>query len=57
MDFAVDLTARQHENLHDGRRVADLDYLPKDEFVIEKVGRTDQRQFQDLGIEYYRYVS
>jgi len=57
MEFAVDLTARQYENLHDGRRVADLDYLPKDEFVIEKVGRTDQRQFQDLGIEYYRYVS
>lgn len=57
MEFAVDLNARQYENLHDGRRVADLDYLPKDEFIIEKVGRTDQRQFQDLGIEYYRYVS
>ena len=57
MRFAVDLNARQYENLHDGRRVVDLDYLPKDEFVIEKIGRIDQRQFQDLGIEYYRYVS
>jgi hydroxymethylglutaryl-CoA synthase len=57
MEFAVDLSARQYENLHDGRRVANLDYLPKDEFIIEKVGRTDQRQFSDMGIEYYRYVS
>jgi hydroxymethylglutaryl-CoA synthase len=57
MEFAVDLNERQYAALHDGRRVTDLDYLPKNEFVIEKVGRTDQRQFQDLGIEYYRYVS
>lgn len=57
MESAVDLTAEQYENLHDGRRVTGLDYPPRDEFVIEKVGRTEQRQFQDLGIEYYRYVS
>ncbi len=56
MEFAVDLNMQQYEALHDGRRVADLGYAPKDEFVIEKVGRTDQRQFQDVGIEYYRYV-
>jgi hydroxymethylglutaryl-CoA synthase len=57
MEFAVDLSAPQYEALHDGRRAAGLDYLPRHEFVIDKVGRTDQRQFQDLGIEYYRYVS
>ena len=56
MDFAVDLNQRQYEALHDGRHVPDLHCLPKDEFVIEKVGQTDQRQFQDVGIEYYRYV-
>ncbi len=56
MELAVDLTAAQYEALHDGRRVTGLDYLPRHEFVIDKVGRTDQRQFQDLGIEYYRYV-
>lgn len=56
MELAVDLNAAQYEALHDGRRVTGLDYLPSHEFVIEKVGRTDQRQFQDLGIEYYRYV-
>ena len=56
MKFAVDLNEKQYAGLHDGRRVTDLDYLPKDEFVIEKIGQTDHRQFQDMGIEYYRYV-
>jgi hydroxymethylglutaryl-CoA synthase len=56
MEFAVDLDASQYEALHDGRRVIGLSYLPRHEFVIDKVGHTDQRQFQDLGIEYYRYV-
>jgi hydroxymethylglutaryl-CoA synthase len=56
MELAVDLTAAQYEALHDGRRATGLEYLPHHEFVIDKVGHTDQRQFQDLGIEYYRYV-
>ena len=43
--------------MHDGRRATNLDYLPQQEFVIDKVGRSDERQFQDIGIEYYRYVS
>jgi hydroxymethylglutaryl-CoA synthase len=57
MNFAVDLNEKQYNALHDGKRALGLDYLPKDEFIIEKVGRSDQRQFQDVGIEYYRYVS
>jgi hydroxymethylglutaryl-CoA synthase len=57
MDFAVDLNESQYAALHDGKRAPGLDYLPKDEFIIEKVGRSDHRQFQDVGIEYYRYVS
>jgi hydroxymethylglutaryl-CoA synthase len=56
MELAVDLNAAQYEALHDGRRVTGLNYIPRHEFVIDKVGRTDQRQFQDIGIEYYRYV-
>ncbi|MEQ9562286.1 MAG: hydroxymethylglutaryl-CoA synthase [Woeseiaceae bacterium] len=56
MTLAVDLNASQYEALHDGRRPAGLAYMPKQEFVIDKVGHSDQRQFQDLGIEYYRYV-
>jgi len=56
MDFAVDLTFEQYAALHDGRRVGGLEYAPKNEFVIEHVGQTDERHFADLGIEYYRYV-
>jgi hydroxymethylglutaryl-CoA synthase len=56
MEFAIDLTQKQYEDLHDGRRVSGLDYIAHDEFVIDRVGSTDQRHFQDLGIEYYRYV-
>lgn len=57
METAVDLDADQYAALHDGRRVQGLQVLPRDEFVIEKVGQSAERQFQDLGIEYYRYVS
>lgn len=56
MELAVDLTREQYEALHDGRRVTGLDYVPQNEFVIERVGCSDQRQFQDVGIEYYRYA-
>jgi hydroxymethylglutaryl-CoA synthase len=57
MEFAIDLDREQYEALHDGRRVIGLDYEPNDEFVIEKVGDSDDRHFQDIGIEYYRYAA
>ena len=57
MEFAVDLNEQQYADLHDGRRVKGLDYIAKDEFVIDRVGQQEQRQFTDLGIEYYRFVS
>lgn len=56
MEYAVDLTEQQYADLHDGRRVSDLGHVPRDEFVIDRVGSADQRQFQDLGIEYYKYA-
>jgi len=56
MDFTIDLTQQQYADLHDGRRPKGLDYLPRSEFIIDRVGESDQRQFTDLGIEYYRYV-
>lgn len=56
MEFAVDLNREQYEALHDGRRVIGLDYIPRHEFIIDRVGATDQRHFQDMGIEYYRYA-
>ncbi len=57
MRFALDLDRAQYEALHDGYHVSGLDYVAKNEFVIERVGHSDERHFSDLGIEYYRYVS
>ena len=56
MNVALDLNFEQYKALHDGRRTDGLDYVPRDEFVIADVGKSDERHFADLGIEYYRYV-
>ncbi|MGB5579800.1 MAG: hypothetical protein WBM68_04495 [Woeseia sp.] len=57
METTIDLNSEQYAALHDGRAVRGLDIFPREEFVIDKVGTSAERQFQDLGIEYYRYVS
>ena len=57
MKFAVDLSREQYEALHDGRRVSGLDYVPNNEFVIDRVGGHEDRQFSDLGIEYYKFIA
>ena len=56
MATSVDLTQEQYEALHDGRRVAGLHHDLRGEFVIDSVGQREERHFQDVGIEYYRYV-
>ena len=57
MNQAVDLNYEQYAALHDGQIPEDLAYLPRNEFVIDHVGSAEERHFNDLGIEYYRYVS
>jgi len=57
MDFALDLDRQQYEALHDGRHARNLDYVARNEFVIDRVGESDERHFSDLGIEYYRYIA
>ncbi len=57
MRHAVDLDREQYEALHDGRRVSGLDYLPRNEFIIDRVGTTEDRHFTDLGIEYYKFIA
>jgi len=57
MQLAVDLNREQYEALHDGRRVTGLSYVPNNEFVIDRVGGTDERHFTDLGIEYYKFIA
>jgi len=56
LERAVDLTQEQYEALHDGHAVAGLDYAPRDEFRITRVGDKYEQSFQDLGVEYYEYV-
>jgi hydroxymethylglutaryl-CoA synthase len=52
----IDLTREQYEALHDGRDVSDIQYEPSEEFVISHVGEKYDPAFQDLGVEYYKYV-
>jgi hydroxymethylglutaryl-CoA synthase len=57
MELTVDLNREQYEALHDGRRTDGLDYVARNEFVIDRVGHKVERHFSDLGIEYYRYIA
>ncbi len=57
MQGAIDIDHEQYTALHEGRRAPGLDLTAKKEFVIDHVGRSDDRYFSDLGVEYYRYVS
>ncbi len=56
LDGAIDLTRAQYEALHDGHEVIGLDYVPSGEFMISHVGESYEPAFQDLAIEYYKYV-
>ncbi|MCH9694000.1 MAG: hydroxymethylglutaryl-CoA synthase [Gammaproteobacteria bacterium] len=57
MNLSLDLTQQQYESLHDGRSVVGLDYVARNEFVIDRVGGHEERHFSDMGIEYYRYIA
>jgi hydroxymethylglutaryl-CoA synthase len=52
----IDLTEAQYVALHDGHFVSGLEKAPHDEFVIAGVGQHEERHFQDIGIEYYRFA-
>jgi len=51
----VELTREEYEQRHDGTPVT-VAYKPRGEFVVESVGDRTDAAFQDIGIEYYRYV-
>jgi hydroxymethylglutaryl-CoA synthase len=54
---ALDLSQQQYEAIHDRRDAADIDYRPKNEFAIHRVGEKYDAGFQDLGVEYYEFVA
>jgi hydroxymethylglutaryl-CoA synthase len=53
----IDLTREQYESIHDGRDPDYPAYAPSDEFAISRVGQRYDSSFQDLGVEYYEFVS
>jgi hydroxymethylglutaryl-CoA synthase len=53
----IDLTRAQYEALHDGYALSEILYSPKREFVITHVGDRYEKGFQDLAMEYYKYIS
>jgi hydroxymethylglutaryl-CoA synthase len=53
---AVDLNRAQYEALHDGNAPGGLAANAPSGFVIADVGRRNDPDWQDIGIEYYRFV-
>lgn len=54
---AVDVDQQTYEALHAGLPIRDLGVQQSNELVIDRVGDRNDPDFQDAGIEYYRYVS
>ncbi len=56
LEGAIDVTREQYEALHDGAEVPDLATAPRSGFVIDRIGHRDEPDFNDSGVEYYRYA-
>jgi len=53
----VELSEEQYNGIHAGKITEDIAKdVRKNEFVIEKVGTTMTPTFQDLGVEYYKFI-
>ncbi len=52
-----DLTREQYEALHDTGHAAELAAPPRGEFVVAAIGASSHPNYQDEGIEYYRFIS
>jgi len=56
LDHSIDLDRTGYELIHDHGIAPDMDYVPRGEFAIARVGTAYTSAFQDIGIEYYEYV-
>lgn len=54
---AIDLSREQYESIHDGRDPDYPSYAPRNEFAISRIGQRYDPSFQDLGVEYYEFVT
>jgi hydroxymethylglutaryl-CoA synthase len=52
----IRVTHRQYLALRRGQRRADLAWPLRRDFVVTRIGRSCRPDFQDLGVEYYRFV-
>ncbi len=52
----VDLTESQYVALHEGHPSDLIPQAANGEFVVESIGTVDGPDFQNLGVEFYRYV-
>lgn len=53
----IDVSEAQYLALRTGQEPAGLALTPMDEFIVDRVGRQTDPAFQDVGVEYYRYVT
>jgi hydroxymethylglutaryl-CoA synthase len=53
----IDLSQEQYIALRRGDTEIAVDFQPQAEFVVDRVGSENEADFQDTGIEYYRYIS
>lgn len=56
LDGFVDLSQSAYEALHDGNRLHEVGQGSGNRFVVERVGDAQGAHFQDVGVEYYRFV-
>ena len=56
MSFTIDINKAQYLDLHTGKSTNTLSYELKNEFIIERVGDSVEKNYQDMGIEYHRYI-
>jgi hydroxymethylglutaryl-CoA synthase len=56
IEGAIDLDEAQYAALHDGLPGPCPEHVHRGEFIVESVGAETGPGFQDIGIEYYRYV-
>jgi len=57
MANAINLTKDQYVALREGKPMIGLDYQPSAEFIVDHVGSMHEDDFQDTGIEYYRFIN
>lgn len=57
LDNPMNLNKEQYESLHTGAEKTDLgkDHRTM-EFVIDRLGERNEVAFQDVGVEYYRFI-